>query len=43
MLATCNLCSGEGKKEPFSVPWDPIGQELMKAHLEDVHEYVSPR
>lgn len=31
MIATCNLC----KKFSVPAPLDPIGAELMKAHLAD--------
>jgi hypothetical protein len=35
-MYSCNLCKEEGL-EPFSVPADPIGAELMKAHLTEKH------
>lgn len=38
MIATCNMCKEkDSEAEPFSVPWDPIGQELMKQHLQGEH------
>lgn len=30
MIAHCNLCG-------FTVPWDEIGAELMKAHQREEH------
>lgn len=35
-IATCTLCGSEGE-EPFAVPWDEIGIQLMKAHMADKH------
>jgi hypothetical protein len=35
------MCKQEfPEEEPFSVPWDPIGAEIMKAHLKDKHNEV---
>lgn len=35
-MYTCNVCK-EGGVEPFTAPADPVGAELMKAHLKDKH------
>ena len=38
MIAVCNLCARSGdEEEPFRVPWDTVGEALMRAHLEDKH------
>lgn len=33
-IATCNVCKA------FSVPWDEIGVELMKAHFHEKHQEI---
>lgn len=41
-LARCQMCmdmhSEDNTHDVFTVPWDFIGKELMRAHLEDVHK-----
>jgi len=37
-MYVCNVC----KREPFRVPADPIGVELMRAHLDRVHGIPRP-
>lgn len=38
MIATCSMCKEKDEEaEAFSVPWDPIGQALMKQHLQSAH------
>ncbi len=35
MIARCDVCKDKG--DEFSVPWDGIGAELMRAHFVDKH------
>jgi hypothetical protein len=39
MMVKCQLCEKRG--DEFTLPWDEIGEALMRAHMEDKHPDVT--